>query len=282
MPAWLTHRRLGWAAAGGAAFVIVVGRIAGDGPLLDALSPLFWLCAGTLIYLAYTSQSRRHRVLSRAVQQWAQERGWAYAPRDDSVLAVLTGSPFETRYASGEHMAVDVVRACRVTGRPSWGGAMLEGDAGEGRDTISFTFRYLVREKYGLKVWADVHMVAMRLPVALPRMLVQPEGVGTAVAKAAGAIDHLIESADFNDAYFAGAEDPRTAHAILNARLAQRLLEPDLAGGSWEINRRWIRTWDATGTRVDVLDDRLRLLDTVVDHIPRHVWLDARSDARRG
>lgn len=277
MPVWLTRRRLGWGAAAAGALAVVGGLIFEDGPVFDLLGLVFWLAFGTLVYLAYSGQSRRHRALSHAVQRWAQERGWSYAERDDSLVAGARGEPFLAR-SPHETMVVDVAHTRRAPGaaRP---GTSEDGTAKA--VTVSFTYRYLVREKYRLKVYADVHVVAVRLPAVLPTMAVLPEAVDTAMVKALGVPDHLIESADFNERYFVRAEDPRAAHAVLHARLAQRLLEPDLVGRPWAIERGWIRTWNVRGDRLCAVDGHLRLLDTVVASVPEHVWQDARAAVRR-
>lgn len=281
MPPWLTYRRLGWAAAFGMVAMLALAAVVGKGLLAQPVSLMFWLCAGTLFYVGYTAQHRGHRELAQRVRQWAYERGWAYVERDDSVLADLSGVPFTSVLPGRECTAVDVVRARRAVDVDQPPGAGSDDGRRVERETVAFTYRYVRREKHGLKWWTDIHVVAVRLPAPLPRMEVRPEAGETAVVKALGAKDHHIESVEFNDTYFVEADDPRTAHAVLDARMAQRLLEPDVLRCAWTIDGPWIRMWDIGVDRLAVIDDRLSVLDTVVDHVPQHVWADARAEVRR-
>lgn len=264
------------------AVATVVGRIAGPGSLVtSAFGLVFWAglaatCGGVLLRRAQVREEQ-----ARGTQQWAAENGWSYTPRDDSVLAGVTGDPFVGVPGRGGDMAVDVLRSVRPVPVAAPGAAQQEGPTA--LETVSYVYRYVVRVAlYGLvKTYADVVVTAVRLPAVLPRIAVGPQGAGGPV-RGFGATDHLIESADVNDGYVVLADDPRCAHDVLHARLAQRLLEPDLAGRSWVVENGWIRTWDALGTQPAAVAQHLHLLDTVVALVPRHVWQDAGTEVRHG
>ena len=269
-----------WGIRGGVVAMVIAiaaGRIAGPGSLVtSAFGLVFWAglaatCCGVLL-----RRAQAHAAQTRGAQQWASENGWSYTQRDDSVLVGLTGNPFVG--GRGGAMAVDVLRGVHPVHDTGPGVAQQQGETA--LEAVSYVYRYVVRESLlGLvKSYADVYVTAVRLPAVLPRIEVGPEGASGPV-RPLGATDHLIESAEFNDTYVVLTDDPRGAHDVLHARLAQRLLEPDLVGQSWVVENGWIRTWDALRPQTAAVVLHLHLLETIVGLVPRHVWQDARTDA---
>lgn len=248
------------------------------------LGLLFWASLAATCYGLLSGAARQRDALSREAQRWAGEHGWSYAARDDSVLTGWSGDPFVGGPGRplGD-MAVDVLRRHRPVLVAIPGAADRDGGQPVELETVSFVYRYVTGQALAglVKNYADVAVTAVRLPAVLPRLAVGPEDALAAARKRLGAADHLIESADFNGTYFVEADHPRTAHDVLHARLAQRLLQPDLIGRPWIVERGWIRTWDLDGPQTAVVDRHLRLLEAVVSRVPRHVWQDAQTGARR-
>lgn len=256
--------------------VFFAGRVITQGPLFNLLGLAFWVLLALLIGGSLYYRGLRLRARELVEQRWAREHGWSYTERDDSVIRGVTGLPFISGAGSGRRdMAENVLRKLRTLPVAVPGAPLRDGAPAVELETVSFTYRWVVRQSYGIKSYAEVFVTAVRLPAALPHLTLMREDVASAAAKKLGVDDHQLESVEFNDQYLVWTDDPRSAHDVLHASLMRRLLEPDLAGLPWVIDQGWIRTWDYFGPRANVVDLHMHLLDEVVTSIRRYVWQDA-------
>lgn len=212
--------------------------------------------AGVVAVAIYSAQRNAKRL--EALAAWARQAGWSYDGRDDTLAWSMTLDPF----GRGDRIeGRDVVRG-------SW----------QGMPACSFTYASIdvSRDSEGRAQESSslYHVVMLDLPAALPMVEVTPEGFGAKLVKAAGGTDINFESDDFNRTYRIDASDAVVAHAVIHPRLMERLLQPDVRGTAWRINGSRILTWRSGATEPAAIAPALALLTTVVQSVPRHVWLD--------
>jgi hypothetical protein len=217
------------------------------------------LVAGTLALGGATATRavravRRERVRLAALQELAAARGWSWTARDDAWTTALPGPPSRLgeRGPRAEHV--------------------LRGPCG-GRELVAFdaSVRTHTYDANGVAS-TTVHrssVLALRLPVALPRVELEGAGRGDGLARLLGRAVEL-ESADFRARYRVRADDPRLAHALLPARSLQLLLDrPDLPvhlEGHWAVSRAPGRLEPAE------LLSRLDTLGALLDAVPAWLW----------
>ncbi len=236
------------------AFVLVgswTGQAARGGAML--------LVIGAVAALAAVGGSWLRRRREAELRAFATSAGWTYSPRDPGLgLATLQTRP---PFGQGSRRTVTEV----LTG------------ASEGRPAVSFTYGWTTGTGDESREHR-AHVVALGLPAYLPILEVTPEGLGARVAKALGARDLELESAEFNAAYRVDAPDARTGHAILHPRTLERLLQPDALGLAWRIEGTWLVSWEPGGTDTARIAPRLGVMSAVVRGVPRHVWQDHGHD----
>ena len=112
---------------------------------------------------------------------------------------------------------------------------------------------------------APVHLVALPLPVVLPRLTVSKESV-----LARGDIE--LESQAFNEQFDVQADDERFASAVLQPRLMEWMLQnPEL---QWHLAGSIIVSWGYGEIAPSEVTARLEALAGVVDRIPPFVLRD--------
>lgn len=207
------------------------------------------------LVLATAGQWNRRREL---VRRWAAGHGWAYADHDDAYASLQSGHPFggtEDRRTSevliGEHRGVPAVSFRMVWATDGPGGRRSH----------------------------EVHVVALRLPAALPTVEVVPLGSDDgrptgAGAPPTGSIGHEALAGAFRVV----ADHEPTARAVLHPGTVARLLEPDARLLPWRAEGLWLACWLPGGTDLAAIRPRLELLAAVADGVPRAVWLDHGHD----
>jgi hypothetical protein len=218
-------------------------------PLLPLLAVL--ALGGAVAWLFWHLEQQR-RARYRA---WADEHGWAYTPRDDSLVERFDGEPFGR---GSSRRATHVLRGSY-----------------EGREAVAFDYRYVTRSGSGDQQQTQTHrftVCALRLPAALPRLQLTGENVLTRMAGALGLDDIELESEDFNRRYRVSCDDRRFAYDVLHPRAMEQLMAvPAL---NLRLSGADALSWERGSTRLDDLPARLAVLAEVVEGIPSYVWSD--------
>ena len=152
------------------------------------------------------------------------------------------------------------------------GGAVVEGAlAGPCRGHRAVTFGYTAAGAAQLRATQlRYHVVALRLPRALPTVWVNPR-LADAPAVAVGR-EVLVESAEFNDTLRVTGDDVRFTHAVLSPRVIERLLQPDSLGLELRIEGATIVHWRLGNPEPASTERALAVLADVVDALPPFVW----------
>jgi hypothetical protein len=219
-------------------------------PFVVVLGVLLAVSVGVWTYLR--DQKRR-----QVLQQFALAKGWRYVAEDDSLAVRWSDTPF----GQGDRRRARNVLMGLERGRP-----MVAFDYSyETESTDSQGRRSRTTHRYSV--------VAVALPVPLPRLQVTPEGVLRRAAEAIGIGAGVeLESEDFNRRFTVTARNPKFASDVLTPRTMEALLAaPPTA---WRIEGSDMLSWDSgTLTPVDVLA-RLSTMLRVVEGIPSFVWKD--------
>lgn len=266
----LTSRLVPIAAIAGVVLLIGVGT--GSGALL-ALG----LAAGVVVggwALWDSAQRARHR---RELATFAATHGWQFEPATTAYTGRFSGLPFESGVRRRQE---DVLRGSfagaqcatythvyetqrRQTSTRNYSDALLLDEA---------LFGALMVHESGSRSQTQTFQVTLvELPVTLPRLDLVPEGLGTHAAKAFGGSDVDVESHAFNRRWRVIASDQRYAHAILDPRMIDRLLQSDLEGLSIRIDGGAMLLWSPGRRGTEDLARRLSALTSVARRIPAHV-----------
>jgi hypothetical protein len=143
-----------------------------------------------------------------------------------------------------------------------------------GVQCVTFTHHFEIRDDGNRGADHAFQVSLVEIPVVLPRLEVVPEGVAAKFAKALGGRDLDVESHEFNRRWRVLCRDARYAHAVLDPRMVERLLEPD----AWELAIRIdggaVMAWQAGRVGTADLARRLGVLTAVARRIPAHVVRD--------
>lgn len=207
------------------------------------------------LVVAAAGQWNRRREL---VWRWATEHGWTYADHDDAYASLQSGHPFggaEDRRTS----------------------EVLTGQHG-GLPAVSFRMVWPTDGPGGRRSH-EVHVVALRLPAALPTVEVVPLVAGDERLAAAGASPALLVAHEgLAGAFRVAADHEETARAMLHPGTVARLLETGARVLPWRVEGLWIACWRPGSTDLAAIVPRLELLAAVSDGVPREVWLDHGHD----
>jgi hypothetical protein len=111
----------------------------------------------------------------------------------------------------------------------------------------------------------------MELPGPLPRMEIARHGKNKLGGPGSG--DDLdMESIEFNENFSVATLDREFAHAILNPRMIERLLQPDARDLSLTICGDRILVWATPPADANSVESRLNVLADVVDLIPEFIY----------
>jgi len=220
-----------------------------DGNLGSALSLLPWLLVPVVVVGAGWYAYQRNR----RIKAWAAASGWTYVGTDPTLVDRWQGAPF----GIGHSRRTSEVMVGRWGGRPA----------------VSFTYTYRAGSGKSESTYT-FHVLALPLPAYLPTLELTPDGLGARVAKAFGGQDIQFESDDFNRAWRVECRDLKFAHDIVHPRLMERLLRADARGACLRIGGTDVVTWAPGSTVTDRIAGRLGLMASVIDSVPRYVWLD--------
>jgi hypothetical protein len=188
-----------------------------------------------------------------AAKAWAAGIGWTWVGADPSLASRWRGHPF----GIGDGRRVSEV---------------MTGPFGPYRCTL-FTYRYTSGS--GKERQTHVYSVlTFGLPAFLPTLELTPENLGTRIVRAFGAQDLQFESEDFNRRWRVEARDPKFAHDVLHPRVLERLVRGDAAGMSLRVEGTDILCWTVGTPDLDLVATRLGVMRSLVDAVPRFVWLD--------
>jgi len=228
--------------------VVVMGVVAaGRGGQILGVLPFL------LVPLVFGGSWWFNRKRVEAAKRWAEMIGWTWVGADNSLAHRWNGQPFGTG---------DGRRASEV----------MTGSFGPYRGT-SFAYRYTSGS--GKERTTHVFGVTtLSLPTFLPTLELTPENLGTRIVRAFGGQDIQFESEDFNRRWRVAARDPKFAHDVLHPRVLERLVRGDTAGMSVRIEGTDILCWTVGTPDLDLLGTRLGVLRSIIDAVPRYVWLD--------
>lgn len=212
------------------------------------------LVAG-LAWLGWYRTKRRRELL----HGFALGNGWTHVARDDSWTRRFEGRPF----GAGDHR-----RAANV----------LQGSF-RGRPMVAFDYSYQTHSSNGnggsTTTTHRYAVCAVRLPCAVPRLELLPEGVLGRVGTALGLQDLELESEDFNRRYRVQSDAPRFASDALPPRTMQALLaRPAL---HLRLQGADALCWETGQHSPAELLARLDALCALLDGIPSFVWSDLRG-----
>lgn len=202
----------------------------------------------------------------KAAEQWAAAHRWTFRRTDSSLVTRWSSPPFRR---GSSRKAINV-----LTG--AWNGVAATSfayryDTGSGKNRSTHYF----------------HVVALSLPARLPWLRLEPEGVGDSIAKFFGGQDIEFESARFNERWRVQGPEGQFPYDFLHPRLMERLLQPDAYGSSVTVEGADIYLYRSGRQNLDVIEPALHLLSSIVDQVPRFLWLkvgydpDAQGAARR-
>lgn len=184
----------------------------------------------------------------REAKAFAALHGWTFHEHLSGLLAPLSPPPFnatDTRY-------VDVIKG-----------------QFRGFECYDGTFEWHVRIDDDLTLSSRHRVAVVRLADELPRLMLIPEGLTSAISKILGGADRDFESASFNRNWRVLASDPRVAHDMLGPRVLERLdALPQRAPMLFE--RGLAVRIDPEGEGIDSLASRLGGLIAVATYLPRH------------
>lgn len=202
--------------------------------------------------LAWIDRSRAAR-LHDATVDFARAHGWEHLRSTTEYGGRLRAYPFSTGVRRRQE-------------------SVLRGDFAGMRCA---TFAHVYEETSGQEGEQSVpiaHQVVMaELSVALPRLDIVPEGLGLPAMRLLGGSDVDVESHEFNRRWRVLAEDPRYAHAVLDARMIERLLAHDASGLMLRIEGGAVYTWQPGRQGVENLASRLGVVTGIARRIPQHV-----------
>lgn len=209
----------------------------------------------------------RHRRLSDAHREFAKTHGWEYLARSFEFNHRFSGYPFGVGSARRQE---SVLRGTFNGHECATFAHVFEANRGPDGDSGTLhRFQVTLAE----------------LPVALPRIDIVPENLPAAVAKALGGGDVDVESYEFNQRWRVITNDPQYAHALLDPRMIERLLFPDVEGLGVRIDGGAVYVWSMGRRDISDLARRLGVVSGIARRIPDHVirqYKDLGYEVHRG
>ena len=207
-----------------------------------------------LVLALVLSQNRRNSRRQAQLAAWAGHNNLTYLPAVPSLANYWPGPPFTGGWGA---QALDV----------------MTGQTPRGRQFCFFTYQYIVSTGKSTTV-IRIGVTALRLPAALPRLMLTHETAGTKIARFFGGQDITLESDDFNRYYRVQSDDQRFAYGVLHPRAMEWLLGPGRILAPWRIAGADLICWHGGEPNYAWLFPQLGLMDALVDQIPAQVWAD--------
>ncbi len=194
---------------------------------------------------------RSHRVQNE-YQEFAKSHGWEFAERTYEYNSRFSSFPFGTGNARRQE---SVVRGTY-----------------NGQQCATFAQVYeLSSEGQGTPTAYANQITLAELPVALPRLDIVPKNLPLNVANALRGRDIEMESWDFNQRWRVLCDDPRYGHAVIDPRMIERLLFPDVEGLAVRIEGGAVYVWGVGRQGSANLAKRLGVVSGIARRIPDHV-----------
>lgn len=233
--------------------------------LLGVVAFVAWIA-----HLNRLAKERRQREFA----QLAQEKGWSFYPDgldihvDQSFFANLFQGMVdndEDRFLkSFEHFRpFDVGHSRQIEN-------LAAGRDGEA-DWYVFDYSYAVTTSNGKTTTTsttNVSVVAVRVPIVLPALSMEPEGIFSKIVGAVGFRDLQFESAEFNDRYHVRAGDEKAAYGLIHPLMMEFLLK--IPGRIWQLSGPLLVVHQPSS--VDIMEYRRMIADVeeFLSLIPRY------------
>lgn len=244
--------------SGGAVAVTVI--LFGLARVFDTAAPLAWLMVVTVaavlgaLWLFDSFRSARQR---KEFSEFAERFGWQFVGTTREYNSRFSSFPFD---ADGPSVQTNV----------------LSGTL-NGVRCVAFTHVRTERDSQGKETSEPFSTTLVELPVRLPRIELVPETLAEKFAKSLGGGDLDVESYEFNRRWRVVCRDPRYAHAVLDPRMVERLLQPDALDLAIRIEGGAVLAWRPGIAGTDSLARRFGVLTGVARRIPEHVVREYRE-----
>jgi hypothetical protein len=241
---------------------LVAAVMLGIGRVMDEAAPWAWLTflilaagAGALWLFDSVRSSRQRKEFST----FAARLGWQFVGTTREYSGRFSSFPFDADSSSVQEN-------------------VLRGSL-NGVRCVAFTHVRTIRDANGNKSTEPFATALVELPVILPRIELVPETLAERLVKSVGGGDLDVESYEFNRRWRVLCHDPRYAHAVLDPRMVERLLQPDALELAIRIEGGAVMAWRPGLAGTDSLARRFGVLTAIARRIPEHV---AREYRERG
>lgn len=201
----------------------------------------------------------RSRRMHDEYQDFAKTHGWTYTATSYQFNQRFSGFPFGQGTARRQE-------------------SLVQG-AYNGQQCATFAHVFEMRRSGETSPMAtQAYQVTLaELPVALPRIDIVPENLPATIAKALGGGDVDVESYEFNQRWRVITHDHRYAHAVLDPRMIERLLQTDVEGLGIRIDGGAAYVWSTGRQGAHTLARRLGVVTGIARRIPDHVLREYRE-----
>ena len=219
----------------------------------------FWVVAviavvviGALLYFQYLA----HKKKVAEFTAYANQRGWQYVEKDNSLVDRFDGQPFGIGHG---RRAQHVLR-------------------GRHRDRDALAFEYKYEETTGSgddRKTETYHftVVALATPAPRPKLEITREGLGRKLLGFVGIRDLQLESEEFNKAFYIKAEDDKFAYDILHPRMMEWMLADQRARTiPFRFERADLLVWQSGQVKLSTVDSLLEYVCDIMDRTPSFVW----------
>jgi hypothetical protein len=219
----------------------------------------FWLIAvvvGVLVVAVLVFQHLAHKKKVAEFTAYANQRGWRYAERDNSLVDRFDGSPFGAGHG---RRAQHVLR-------------------GRHRDRDVLAFEYMYKETTGSGDDRKTEtyyftVVALATPASRPRLEITREGLGRKLLGFVGIRDLQLESEEFNKTFHIRTEDDRFAYDVLHPRMMEWMLADHRTRTiPFRFERADLVTWRSGQIKLSTVDSLLEYVCDIMDRTPSFVW----------
>jgi hypothetical protein len=230
------------------------------GRFVTELAPWAWLAVlvlvswASVLWLIDGLQAARQR---REFTDFAQMHGWLFAGSSREYNTRFRSFPLDAATSSVQEN-------------------VLQGSL-NGVRCATFTHVRIVSDSKGNESREPFQVTLVELPVILPRLEIVPETVAEKFVKSLGGGDLDVESYEFNRRWRVLCRDPRYAHAVLDPRMVERLLQPDALELAIRIEGGAVLAWQPGRVGTATLARRLGVLTGVARSIPEHVVREYRE-----